>query len=87
VIREVLLNIGHLLQRSDLLSFRLCTRTVRCQRLVRVVVVRIDEEEIDDMILRVSTWDLLNDLGVQSALITDGDDIEVGDTLINERAG
>jgi hypothetical protein len=54
---------------------------------VRVVVVRIDEEEIDDMILRVSTWDLLNDLGVQSALITDGDDIEVGDTLINERAG
>jgi len=35
VIREVLLNIGHLLQRSDLLSFRLCTRAVRCQRLVR----------------------------------------------------
>jgi len=25
VIREVLLNIGHLLQRSDLLSFRLCS--------------------------------------------------------------
>jgi len=44
-------------------------------------------KKIDDMILRVSTWDFVNDFGVQSALITDGDDIEVGDTLIDERAG
>lgn len=50
-------------------------------------MVRVDEEEIDDMILCVSAWDSVNDLGVQSTLITDGDDIEVRDALVDERAG